>query len=132
MAVAGIPFCPVCPTRYDRSPRLAHFISAGNFVYNLIDDKAIQIILHGALVGRSNDTAKDLDVIEEIMQMVPSENRRVGFDTSDGTPLGEIPMPGVTGYLEGRVSNFTLSDLCEGYIFLAPRAEFKPTAPLKL
>ena len=65
------------------------------------------------------------------MQRVPVEFRQVGFDTIDGAPMGDIPTPGVTGYLEGCTEDFTLSDLCEGYIFLAPRSEFKPTNPIK-
>lgn len=51
--------------------------------------------------------------------------RGTGFDLA-GTVFGAAPVVDIRGYRDGRSSGFTLEDVADGYVFLAPAAEWEP------
>lgn len=117
--------------RLDRRPMTAHFTSMGNFIYNYIGDRAMTVIMHQGLVEfpkDKNDSA--FTAIERLMEGVPKQYRRVALSTA-GTPFGDLPIPAVMGYREGRSSGFRMADYCDGYVFLVPESEFRPTTSLR-
>jgi hypothetical protein len=125
--------------RLDRRPLTAHFTSVGNYIYNYIGEKATTVFLHAATpLQRSDlkgdaataDNAAALAQIEELMAAVPATFRRIGLAVTKGTPFGDLPVP-APGFVEGRASSFTWADICNGYIYLVPAAEYKPLTPFK-
>lgn len=102
------------------SPDPRRGIAAGNLVYNQIGDRAVRINLHGS-AGVSAGRA-----VEASMRALPGGPARgTGFDLA-GTVFGAAPVLDIRGYRDGRASDFTLQDIADGYVFLAPAAEWEP------
>lgn len=102
------------------SPDPRRGIAAGNLIYNQIGDRAVRINLHGS-AGTSAGRA-----VEALMRELPGGPARgTGFDLA-GTAFGAAPVLDLRGYRDGRSSDFTLQDIADGYVFLAPAAEWEP------
>ena len=122
------------PTRFriDRRPRLEHYISAGNFIYNFIENRAIYIALHAASCYGDIANAPVSDFIEALMKKVSGAKQGAGFDTV-GTPFGDLLLPDeIKGWSAGKTAGFMMRDLCDGYVYLVPRAEFESDTPMDL
>ncbi|WP_435016093.1 hypothetical protein TA3x_003653 [Tundrisphaera sp. TA3] len=107
----------------DRSPNLAHFRSAGNLVYNVIGDRAVEILLHQP-PGYAKDHGPFLDAIHEAVSALPPDLQRGGFDTR-GTPFGDLPASS-RGYYRGKAAGFSMADVHDGYVYLGPPDRFTP------
>ena len=125
--------------RLDRRPLTAHFTSVGNYIYNYIGERTTTVFLHAATplqrsdlkgAAASADNAAAVAQIEELIGALPAKFRRVGLAVAKGTPFGDLPVP-APGFVDGRATGFTWADICNGYIFLVPAAEYKPLTPFK-
>jgi hypothetical protein len=88
----------------------------GNVVYRKIPDRVFNIMLHQP--WRTNESFEEYSypvdgVIDTVMKEF--ENKRIGFDVR-GTPFGKLKDDD-TYYALGY-PDFTLSTICDGYIFL--------------
>lgn len=88
----------------------------GNVVYRKIPDRVFNIMLHQP--WSTNESFEEYSypvdgVIDTVMKEF--ENKRIGFDVR-GTPFGELKDED-TYYALGY-PDFTLSTICDGYIFL--------------
>jgi hypothetical protein len=99
----------------------------GRHLYNAIGKRVITIFLHNiwnSVEGYSAPYVYPADgYIDALMAQLGPDWWPVGFDT-EGTPFGDLP--GETGLYTHCYDNFTLSDFCDGYIFLMPFSEFEP------
>jgi len=88
----------------------------GNVVYHKIPNRVFNILLHYPWAAKKDMEEENYPVdgaIDTIMQEF--ENKRVGFDVR-GTPFGNLKDDD-TYYALGY-PHFTLSTICDGYIFL--------------
>ena len=88
----------------------------GNVVYHKIPNRVFNILLHYPWAAKKDIEEENYPVdgaIDTIMQEF--ENKRVGFDVR-GTPFGNLKDDD-TYYALGY-PHFTLSTICDGYIFL--------------
>jgi hypothetical protein len=88
----------------------------GNVVYRKIPNRVFNIMLHNPWPTKNNydeDSYPVDGVIDTVMQEF--EDKRVGFDVK-GTPFGKLKDDD-TYYALGY-PHFTLSTICDGYIFL--------------
>lgn len=88
----------------------------GNVVYHKVPNRVFNILLHQP--WRTNESFEEYSypvdgVIDTVMQEL--EDKRVGFDVR-GTPFGRLKDDD-TYYALGH-PDFTLSTICDGYIFL--------------
>lgn len=105
--------------RLDRRPLTAHFTSVGNLLFNYIGEKA------GTVCLDPGGKPKELDAL---MAAVPAQYRRIGLAPKKGTPPGDLPIA-VRGFVDGRASDFTLADYCDGYVYGYKTGEDKPLTP---
>ncbi|GET24520.1 hypothetical protein NT017_08490 [Prolixibacter sp. NT017] len=95
----------------------------GNRLYQNYPGKVFNILLHCPFYNKPGKTPSLCSPangkIEELMQL--NHDRSVGFDLV-GTPWGDLPDS--SSYSMGY-PNFTLSQLFDGYIFLAPFSQLK-------
>jgi hypothetical protein len=97
----------------------------GNYLFRAIGKKAITIYLHYPWFSSSGYNgplvyAAD-GVIDALIQSLPPDLRRVGFDTQ-GTPFGELT--GKTAFYSQGYDHFTLATFCDGYIIEKPLSEY--------
>lgn len=109
------------------SPRV---ISAGNLIYHNVGARAARILLHGAeeAWGTDDEEARALREIERKAMPIFARQGPFGVDLA-GSALGTVPVPR-KGYVDGKSAGFTLSDLADGYVFLAPQAHWLPVTPI--
>lgn len=113
--------------RYDvaNPPKVIEFTKdrMGNLVYNKIEDKAFNIYLHGHWVnakGWNEQYVYPADgVIDALMK---TQDFPMGFDVIN-SPFGDLK--GDSSFFKYGYDNFTLSNFCDGYIFLAPLSELE-------
>jgi hypothetical protein len=93
-------------------------ISAGNLVHNFIPGRVATIWLHG-----DGDRKALTRQIDDVIEAGGGGGRAFGFDTRD-TPFGQLPLS-IAGYVFGKqkCGPFTLGDVADGYIWLAPRTK---------
>jgi hypothetical protein len=106
--------------RLDRRPLTAHFTSLGNYLFNYIGEKAGTVCL-----GAGSEKPAQID---ELMAAVPAQFRRIGLVPTRGTPPGDLPIA-VRGFADGRASDFTLADYCDGYVAGFRTGEEKKLTP---
>ncbi len=98
----------------------------GNIVYRSIGDRAFTICLHqpwSSAQGWSAPLVYPADgIIDALMKKLGPDYYPVGFDTR-GTPFGKLP--GKTSLYHYGYENFTLGDLCDGYIFVKPLSQYQ-------
>ena len=119
-------------TRY-RQPRLRdHKVVGywddrmGNIVYQAIGDRACTICLHHWWWSARNPSQEFVypadGIIDTLFHKLGPDYYPVGFDTR-ATPFGKLT--GKSSIYHYGHPNFTLSDLCDGYIFTKPFSEYR-------
>ncbi len=98
----------------------------GNIVYRAISDRAFTICLHHPWVSAKGWSAPNVypvdGLIDALMHKLGPDYYPVGFDTRS-TPFGDLPAK--TSFYRHGYEPFTLSDLCDGYIFIKPLSQFQ-------
>ncbi len=116
------------PIFNEQTHQFVQFITnrAGNLVFKEIGEKAMTICLHQPWFNAQGWAEPQVypvnGIIDALMYKLGPEYYPVAFDTR-GTPFGELP--GETSFYHYGYSNFTLADLCDGYIFMKPLSQFK-------
>lgn len=100
----------------------------GNRLYDKYPGRVFSIILHQPFMKKTGDQYQLVSpangVIEDLMEQF--RNKPVGFHL-EGTPVGNIREDSDYSFC---YKDFTLSQLFDGYIFLAPLKELKGCTPL--
>jgi hypothetical protein len=110
-------------TRFFRQRARDNALAAGNLIHNNIGERVFRIGMHaseGAEIGAAVEAA--------LATASPAPARRIAFDVPGG-PLAGIAATGVEGYLYGHprhCGDFTLGDILDGYVMLAPMADLRP------
>jgi hypothetical protein len=118
--------CNHALTRYEESvPLLARPLlpgRAGRLVYKKIGDRNFTIFLHGPWMHRNHHNF--VRPVQGIIDAVFSRTAAypTGFDTR-ATPFGSLSDRN-SYYAEGH-EPFTLQDVCDGYIFQKPPAQYE-------
>ncbi|MGY9074627.1 MAG: hypothetical protein ACKVHU_16965 [Acidimicrobiales bacterium] len=94
--------------------------SLGNLLHRWMDEGVQRVLFHGAL----NDDAA-LDRIEALIDAAPEDANSFGLDIGRST-LGNVGVPAITGCIAGEHTEFRLGDVADGYLFIAPRAQWRP------
>jgi heme-binding uptake protein ChaN (Tiki superfamily) len=93
----------------------------GNRVSREIGARAFTILFHAPLPAANDRRVRVASgAIDEAMKSLG--DRRLGFDVA-GTPAGALGEP--RSSLGVGTENFTLGDLCDGWVFLAPLSRFE-------
>lgn len=104
----------------------------GNHVYAAIGSRAITLALHAPWRGAGGYDAPmtyPVDgVIDALMRELPPNLRRAGFDTTHGTPFGDLA--GETAIYKHGYDHFRLADFCDGYIIQGPLSEAQGVTPI--
>jgi tripeptide aminopeptidase len=106
-------------TKFFHDRRQDNGIAAGNLIYNQIGERVVRINLHGS-AGVSATRH-----VDALMREPEAPGPGTGFDLA-GTAFGRAPVLDIRGYRDGRSSGFTLADIADGYVYLAPIAEWRP------
>lgn len=99
---------------------------AGNIIYSKIPDRVIYIELHAPWWARESLDDENYPVggvIDEIMKEF--KNKRFGFDVK-GTPFGKLRDDDT--YYSIGYEEFTLSTICDGYIFQKQLSDYEGCA----
>ncbi|MFT5531304.1 MAG: hypothetical protein ACI91O_001325 [Candidatus Poriferisodalaceae bacterium] len=94
--------------------------SLGNLLHRWMGEGVRRVLFHGAL---NDDTA--LDRIESLIAAAPEDAEQFGLDIGRST-LGNVGVPAVKGCIAGEHTEFRLGDIADGYIFIAPRSQWRP------
>ena len=111
-------------TRFFRQRATDNGLAAGNLIHNNIGERVFRIGMHaseGAVIGAAVEAAL-------AAMPAPPTGRRIGFDVAS-SPVAGIVATGVEGYLYGHprhCGDFTLGDILDGYVMLAPMADLRP------
>lgn len=113
--------------QWDRGkPSNHHQRTAGNLIYQLIGERAFRIDLHGS----------EGTVVAQLIDSIVNRNgphARFGMDVTARTPFGDMPSDW-TGYIPknrngsgsvARSGSFVLSDVTDGYVYLAPMSQWR-------
>jgi len=107
-------------------------VRVGNYIYEKISRRTFTIYLHAPWVNAEGYDAPDVlaadGVIDEIMQELPPEYQKAGFDL-ESTPFGKIP--GETSLYKFGYKHFTLETIYDGYIIQGPLASYEGVTPIK-
>jgi hypothetical protein len=109
-------------TKFFRQRARDNGLAAGNLVFNNIGPRVFRIGMH-------NSEAPAVSVaVEKAIAAASPTWPRIGFDVAR-SPVGAAVATGVQGYLYGHpehCGDFTVADILDGYIFLAPVSAFRP------
>jgi hypothetical protein len=96
--------------------------AVGNFIFNAIQSRAFSINIHGSAADNRVEVARQVDKL--FLSVSPP--RYIGFDTATSFASGMRVKQ--TGYLmdQNKSSGFVLSDVADGYVYLAPLNEWQP------
>ena len=96
-------------------------LGPGNLLHNWMGEGVARVVFHGAI---EDDDA--LARIEELVEASPDPESSFGLDLSSST-LGNVRLHGLSGSIGTGARSFDLSDVADGYLFVAPRASWTPT-----
>lgn len=103
---------------------VGHHRTVGNMLFDYIGSRAFTILLHEGSRYRTQ-------MVEDLLG--DSRGRQFGIDLQAGL-LGAVPSL-MDGYLpmqkRGGPEGYTLSDVADGYIYLAPRRQWLVSPPIK-
>ncbi len=95
----------------------------GNLVYNTIGDKAFTIYLHGLWPNAKGWNEQYVYPVDGVIDaLMKTQKYPVGFDVIN-SPFEYLK--GDSSYFKYGYDDFTLSDFCDGYIFLVPFPKMK-------
>ena len=99
-------------------------LSAGNFIYEYIQDRTVSILMHGAAGNE-----RLLSTVDGAFKRSPQSGRSGGFDLA-GTTIGQQPITAFGVRLDtGKASDFMAEDLADGYVYLGkPACAYSPVA----
>jgi len=95
-------------------------ISLGNLLHNWMGVGVRRIVFHGAV----GDT-ETLERVEALIEAAPENDATFGLDLRLST-LGNVGVTTVEGHT-GQPEPYRLSEIADGYIFVTPRAGWRPT-----
>jgi hypothetical protein len=97
--------------------------TVGNFVFNAIGSRAFTINIHGSAADNRVEVAQQVD---NLSVPLPPKARYIGFDTAGS--FASLLRVKHTGYSmdKNKSAGFVLSDVADGYVYLAPLNEWHP------
>ena len=96
--------------------------SLGNLLHRWMGRGVRRVLFHGA-----TDDGEAVARVEELIEAAPEDVSTLGIDLERST-LGNVGLQGVVGSIDGTQTTFRLRNITDGYLFVVPRAAWRPCA----